>query len=324
MREALFYPGEYDRIRCELCPHRCLIPEDRTGICRHRKNIGGKLFAVGYGRVSSVALDPIEKKPLYHFHPGTAILSIGGLWCNFRCSFCQNWHISQRERETAYIEPVQLVDMAIENNSIGIAFTYNEPMIWYEYVLDTALLCREKGLKTVMVTNGFIRPEPIKELIPYIDALNIDVKAFNNDFYKEICGGDLAAVKQTVEAAAEKSHVEVTTLIIESLNGDVREIKALARWLAGIDKNIPLHLSRYHPDYRMELPPTRVDVLYELKQVAGEFLNYVYIGNVFGADNNTYCPGCGNKIVERGYFISVTGLNESRCSRCNFDISIIT
>ena len=322
MREALFCVAENDRIRCRLCPHNCLIPEGRYGICRHRKNIEGKLFADGYGKVSSVAIDPIEKKPLYHFHPGGAILSVGGLWCNLRCSFCQNWHISQMKQATTHMDPGKLLDMSLEYNSVGIAFTYNEPIIWYEYVLDTARLFKEKGLKTVMVTNGFIRPEPLEELLSFVDAFNIDVKAFNAEFYKKICGGDLAAVKQTVEMCAKKSHVEVTTLIIGSLNDDVQEIKGLARWLAEIDKNIPLHLSRYHPDYHMELPATPVDVLHRLRSPAGEYLNYVYIGNVIGADNNTYCPECGNKIVERGYYISITGLKEGKCSRCKSAIPI--
>ena len=323
MREALFYFKENGRIRCRLCPHNCLIAEGRTGICRHRRNIGGRLNADGYAKVSSVALDPIEKKPLYHFHPGSAILSVGGLWCNFRCSFCQNWHISQMEQVTTYIEPKRLVDMAIEYDSVGIAFTYNEPVIWYEYVLDTARLCKEKGLKTVMVTNGYIQSEPLKELLPYIDAFNIDVKAFNGEFYRNVCGGDLATVKQTVEKAAGESHVEVTTLIIEGLNDDVREIEDLARWLAGIDKNIPWHLSRYYPGYRMELPATRTDVIYKLRKVARKFLNYVYIGNVLGADNDTYCPKCGNKVVERGYSVSVKGLKEGKCSNCGYPVSIV-
>jgi len=323
MREALFYSREGDKIRCSLCPHECLLSEGKVGLCRQRRHVHGRLMAEGYARVSSIAMDPIEKKPLYHFYPGSFILSVGGLWCNLRCSFCQNWHISQREQSTAVMAPEKLVELAVEHDSVGIAFTYNEPLIWYEYILDTAQLCKQRDLKVVLVTNGFVQVKPLEDLLPYVDAFNIDVKAFNERFYREICGGDLSAVKRVVERAAAKVHIEVTTLIIGGLNDDKAEIEGLARWLSEVDRNIPLHLSRYYPNYRMQLPPTPVTTLYELRDVAREYLDYVYIGNVMGADNNTYCPKCGQKVVDRGYAIKVTGMKAQRCINCGTPIPIV-
>lgn len=323
MREALFYSREGDKIRCSLCPHECLLSEGKVGLCRQRRHVHGRLMAEGYARVSSIAMDPIEKKPLYHFYPGSFILSVGGLWCNLRCSFCQNWHISQREQSTAVMAPEKLVELAVEHDSVGIAFTYNEPLIWYEYILDTAQLCQQRDLKVVLVTNGFVQVKPLEDLLPYVDAFNIDVKAFNERFYREICGGDLSAVKRVVERAAAKVHIEVTTLIIGGLNDDKAEIEGLARWLSEVDRNIPLHLSRYYPNYRMQLPPTPVTTLYELRDVAREYLDYVYIGNVMGADNNTYCPKCGQKVVDRGYAIKVTGMKAQRCINCGTPIPIV-
>jgi len=323
MREALFYSREGDKIRCSLCPHECLLSEGKVGLCRQRRHVHGRLMAEGYARVSSIAMDPIEKKPLYHFYPGSFILSVGGLWCNLRCSFCQNWHISQREQSTAVMAPEKLVELAVEHDSVGIAFTYNEPFIWYEYILDTAQLCKQRDLKVVLVTNGFVQVKPLEDLLPYVDAFNIDVKAFNERFYREICGGDLSAVKRVVERAAAKVHIEVTTLIIGGLNDDKAEIEGLARWLSEVDRNIPLHLSRYYPNYRMQLPPTPVTTLYELRDVAREYLDYVYIGNVMGADNNTYCPKCGQKVVDRGYAIKVTGMKAQRCINCGTPIPIV-
>lgn len=323
MREALYYERENDKVRCLLCPHRCLITEGKGGICRQRKNHGGKLIAEGYGRVSSIAMDPIEKKPLYHFYPSSSILSAGGLHCNLRCSFCQNWHIAHREKPVRFIPPEDLVEIALSCGGIGIAFTYNEPVIWCEYILDAAPLFKKKGLKVVLVTNGFVNPEPLKCMLGFVDALNIDVKAFKENFYKEVCGGSLEAVKEAVKIAAEKAHVEITTLVIGGLNDNESEIADLARWLAGIDKAIPLHLSRYFPNYKMKLPPTPTDTLFRLKDIAKEYLDYVYTGNIWRANNDTYCPECGNKVVERGYEVKVVGLKENRCSNCGKIIPII-
>lgn len=285
MKEALYWKSaDNNSIICELCPHSCRISEKNTGICRARENVSGTLYSTVYGKVSSIALDPIEKKPLYHFYPGSYILSVGTTGCNFKCSFCQNWSIAHSDSKTMDISPEQLVKKAIElkeNGNIGLAFTYNEPTTWYEFIIETAAKAREAGLRNVLVTNGFINKEPLTKLLEYIDAMNIDVKAFTEQFYKEVCKGNLSDVKRTVEISANLCHVEVTTLVIPGLNDSVEEMAELAGWLSSIDKNIPLHLSRYFPNYQMQdRPPTPRETLEKLKSEAQKHLTYVYLGNI--------------------------------------------
>lgn len=323
MREAQFYKKEGEDIRCQLCPHTCSIVEGNKGICRQRRNKDGILVVEGYGNISSMALDPIEKKPLYHFYPGTNILSIGGLGCNLNCKFCQNWQIAHEDRATRYMAPEQIVDKAIELNSIGIAYTYNEPLIGYEYVYDTARLAREQGLKNVLVTNGFINREPLEKLLPYIDAMNIDVKAFNDDFYKNICAGSLSPVKDVVKLSAAACHVEITTLIVGSLNDSPHEMTSLASWLSSIDDDIPLHISRYYPNYQMNIWATPRATILKLSDIAKEYLNFVYIGNLIGVDNNTYCPKCKNLLIERGYGVRLVGIQEGKCGKCGSKVDKI-
>jgi len=221
MKQAMYYEKTEDsKVRCYLCPHNCVIKPGGLGVCRARKNVDGDLYSLNYGKITSIALDPIEKKPLYRFHPGKEILSVGTFGCNFKCSFCQNWRIAHEDARTADITPEQLAGKAEEltaAGNIGIAYTYNEPSIWYEFVYETAKIARAKKLENVLVTNGFISREPLENLLPYIDAMNIDVKAFTDKFYKDICKGALEHVKETVEIAAAKCHVEVTTLVIPVL-----------------------------------------------------------------------------------------------------------
>ena len=281
LREALFYSKHEKGLLCSLCPKGCLIPENGTGFCRTRHNIGGTLYAANYGACTSYALDPIEKKPLYHFYPGSYILSIGTWGCNFACQFCQNWQIAQGEPQFQELSPEDVVAAAQEAAppNIGIAYTYSEPTVWYEFIFDTAHLAREAGLKNVLVTNGYISPQPLADLLPYIDAMNIDVKAFNEEFYHKICAGSLAEVKATVEMAARHCHVEITTLLVPGLNDDMREIEALASWLAAINPTIPLHLSRYFPRYKMDIPPTPRATMEKAKEAARRHLQYVYLGN---------------------------------------------
>lgn len=285
MKQARFYRKiENEKVHCYLCPHNCVIKPDNTGICRARKNIGGELYSLNYSRISSLSLDPIEKKPLHRFHPGSVIMSAGTFGCNLKCSFCQNWSIAHLDADTAEMLPEQLVNKAFEtkkSGNIGIAYTYNEPSIWYEYVYECAVLANKKGLLNVLVTNGFISVEPLKELLPFIDAMNIDVKAFTPDFYKEICKAALDDVKRTVELAAPKCHVEVTTLVIPGLNDSVEEVRELSSWLASISTDIPLHLTRFFPNYRMiDKPVTPLNILQRAREIASERLNHVYIGNV--------------------------------------------
>jgi pyruvate formate lyase activating enzyme len=274
---------------CELCPHNCAIAEGKYGLCGIRWNLHGTLYSDGYGKVTSLALDPIEKKPLYHFYPGRKIWSVGGYGCNMRCGFCQNSEISQFDHDKGcwntnsdFVPPENLlrfVEMEDDNENIGVAFTYNEPTINFEYVKDCAKLFTQNGLKVVLVSNGQINADPLRELAPLVDAWNIDVKAWNSDFYRRH-GGDFETVKRTVEVASKTAHVEVTTLIIPGENDDDDEISALAEWLAGISPEIPYHVSRYFPRYQYDAPPTPKDTLYRLAEIAKQRLKHVYVGNV--------------------------------------------
>ena len=285
MKLAMYYNKiEEAKVRCSLCPHNCVIKPGGLGACRARKNIDGDLFSLNYGKVTSVSLDPIEKKPLNRFHPGATILSAGTFGCNLKCSFCQNWSIAQDDPDTADVSCQTLVEKAFQlkrDGNIGIAYTYNEPSIWFEYVYEASRIAKEKGLCNVLVTNGFISEEPLEKLLPFIDAMNIDVKAFTVGFYQDICKGSLENVKKTVEIAAKNCHVEVTTLVIPDLNDEIEEIGELSRWLASISSDIPLHLSRFFPNYKMQdRPPTPKETLVCAREKALEHLKYVYLGNV--------------------------------------------
>lgn len=276
---------EASKVHCYLCPHNCVINPGKLGACRARKNIGGKLYSLNYGKITSIALDPIEKKPLFRFKPGSKILSAGTFGCNLKCSFCQNWTIAHVDADTYDITPESLVFKAKElehDGNIGIAYTYNEPSIWYEFVYDTARLAREAGLSNILVTNGFIGKEAMLELLPYIDAMNIDVKAYTETFYNDVCKGTLENVKETVELVAGKCHVEITTLVIPTLNDALTEISDLAKWISSISSRIPLHLSRYFPNYKLQnIPPTPKETLVECRKEALKYLEYVYLGNVW-------------------------------------------
>lgn len=330
MQEARFYEKLEDgRVWCHLCPQNCRISPGHVGFCRARKNEGGVLYTLNYGRISAWGIDPIEKKPLYHFYPGTQIFSVGTFGCNFHCGFCQNWQIAHGEPLTQTCSPAELVEIACRaeerSGSIGIAYTYSEPLIWYEYVCDAARLAREKGLKNVLVTNGSVQEEPLRELLPYIDAMNIDVKAFTEDFYREICRGKLGPVLRTVEIAHGRCHVEITNLIVPTKNDGEEEIAALVDWVASLDPAIPLHFSRYFPQYRFNLPPTPLATLKKAREIALKKLKYVYIGNApeLGEDD-TFCPNCRNLLIERtGYRTTVTGLRERRCTQCGREIEIV-
>jgi Pyruvate-formate lyase-activating enzyme len=324
MREALYYQSQEQGVVCRLCPKECVIGEGRSGFCRARRNVAGKLFAVNYAACSSYAVDPIEKKPLYHFYPGSRIFSIGTWGCNFACRFCQNWQIAQDEPDTVAMGPAGAVAAAVGAGprNIGIAYTYSEPSVWYEFVLDTAVAAHERNLKNVVVTNGFLNPEPLGKLLPYIDAFNIDVKAFNEKFYREICAGRLADVKRTVELAAAAAHVEVTCLVVPGLNDDAAELEELAAWLAGIGRDIPLHFSRYFPNYKLDAPPTPLATLERAYENARRHLNYVYVGNVGAEGVNTYCPACGEMVIDRLHGTSSLTADK-KCPRCGGGIAVV-
>lgn len=284
MREALFYEKlDNGRVRCGLCPHRCVLEADRLGRCRARVNRAGVLHAQGYGQVSSLALDPIEKKPLYHFHPGSLILSLGGYGCNMRCPFCQNYQLSAEQPACRYMAPQEIADMALElapRGNIGVAYTYNEPLISYEYLRDCADLVRQAGLKNVVVTNGLIKTAPLRELLPRLDAMNIDLKCFDPSAYRTL-GGDLDTVKEAIALSAAHCHVEVTTLVVPGFNDAPAAMHAQCAWLAEIDERIPLHLSRFFPRYQLtDRGPTPLATLEELVAIARGYLEHVHPGNV--------------------------------------------
>lgn len=328
-REARFWqPMEGEKVHCHLCPQNCRIAPGRLGFCGVRRNVGGRLFTENYGRVAAFALDPIEKKPLYHFYPGSTILSLGTLGCNFRCGFCQNWHIAHGDAPTRKMTPEEAVEAArvlSDRDCVGIAFTYSEPLMWYEYVYDTAVIARSFGLKNVLVTNGYVQTEPLAKLLPYLDAMNIDVKGFTEGYYREICKGTLEPVKQTVEQSRQAGcHVEVTTLVVPDLNDAEEEIEALTDWLAGVGVEIPLHLSRYFPNYKMDRPATPPETLERARRIAAAKLRYVYVGNI-GTDrwNNTYCYECGTTVIRRsGPGSADTRLKDGRCPECGSMIDL--
>ncbi len=331
MLKARFYSKEDNQIRCRLCPTCCLLGEGQVGICGVRRVEKGELYTTNYGCLAAANRDPIEKKPLYHFHPGRTILSLGTFGCNLLCSFCQNWSLARGNPENAVdkVNPENVLAMLKQEGGpeqvLGLAYTYNEPTIWYEFVYDTARLLHEHGYRNVLVTNGYINSEPLQELLPYIDAMNIDVKAFNNSFYKDYCRGSKKPVIDTVEAAAEKCHVEVTCLLIPTLNDSLSEQEALARWLGSISPDLVLHYSRYFPQYKLDLPPTPPQVLEKVRKNAQEHLQYVYLGNIdLPGAADTVCPYCGNMLILRSaYRVSIVGLNGVKCNNCGSKISIV-
>ena len=271
---------------CTICPHRCTLKPGQFGLCRARKNEEGTVICENYGKLTDLALDPIEKKPLARFYPGSYILSASSYGCNMRCPFCQNFELSMQATaaDTFRFSPTQLTAKALALSktapgNLGVAFTYNEPLVGYEYLRDCAVLLRRVGLKTVLVTNGMILEEPLKELLPLIDAMNIDLKGFTQEYYDWL-RGDLATVKNTIALAAKSCHVEVTTLIVPGKNDALDEMAAEAAWLAALDPRIPLHISRFFPRYQVkEMEPTPIETIQTLYRIAREQLSYVYTGN---------------------------------------------
>ena len=326
MREAQYWEtGDSGRVHCLLCPNDCRIAEGNAGICGVRENHGGRLELPRYGAISSIAVDPIEKKPLYHFHPSSRILSVGFVGCSFHCGFCQNWHISQNiDIDTRYIAPADLVDIARREKSFAIAYTYSEPLVHFEYVLDCSRAARAAGLKNVLVTNGYLNSAPAAELLPFVDAANVDLKAWDADFYRHETGGKLEEVKRFIREAAGKIHLEITTLIIPTKNDDPAQIEGIAGFIAGLDPDIPLHLSGYHPQYKYTVPPTPPDTVRRLADVARKYLRYVYTGNLGAEAADTVCASCGNVLVRRtGWRVEVVGVKAGACSKCGVAAPIV-
>lgn len=296
MKEASYYirQGDDKKVKCLLCPKECIIIDGKTGACGVRKNIDGKLVSIVYGKPIAIHIDPIEKKPLYHFYPGSRIFSIGTFGCNLSCRFCQNYDISQFNptkdidalENIKYLSPQEIVELCRYYGLKFIAFTYNEPTIFYEYMYDIAKLCKDPKnnyeIKTVVVSNGQINEEPLRNLLPYIDAFNIDLKAFNERFYKILCNGDLETTKNTIKIIIEeKKHIEVTFLLIENYNDDKQEFLEMCKFLKSLDENIVLHISRAFPHYKLSfIKPTPIKLLDEFYNIAKSQLKNVYLGNV--------------------------------------------
>lgn len=283
--ESAFYDKEEGGVcRCRLCPRHCRILPSQRGWCRTRWNDHGTLKALTYGLVTSAALDPIEKKPLAYFHPGAVILSLGSWGCNMNCAFCQNFEISQKEPESRKVSPKDVLRLAralTAEGNIGVAWTYNEPTLSFEFIRDTAPLIKEAGLVNVMVSNGFISKEALEALLPQIDAWNIDLKGWHPDFYKTICGAARNPVLETIQRAHEVSHVELTNLVIPKENDDPQCFEDMVRWIGSLSPAIPLHITRFFPRWRMtNRPPTPVSTLVFLGEIARKYLNHVKIGNV--------------------------------------------
>jgi pyruvate formate lyase activating enzyme len=321
--EPLFI--KYDKyIECRLCPHFCRITTGRKGICGVRKNTGEKIELMTYGAISGYSLDPVEKKPLYHFFPGMNVLSIGSFGCNMRCDFCQNWQISQNKDDNYSLnsDPEKIVsDSLSARNNVGLAFTYNEPIVWFEFMRDMALRIKEKGLCTVMVSNGFVNPDPLKEITGFIDAFNIDLKAFNQDFYKKMTGADLEPVKESIRQISKSGrHFELTTLVIPGRNDSEKEMEEEVKWIAGeTGDETPLHLSRYFPMYKRDDPATPQATLDKMYGIASKYLKYVYTGNTDSLNGqDTRCSRCGTTVTRRaGYNVRLTGLDkEGNCLKC--------
>ncbi|HNY66033.1 MAG TPA: AmmeMemoRadiSam system radical SAM enzyme [Deltaproteobacteria bacterium] len=333
MKEARFWTRlDGSRVQCHLCPQLCKISEGKTGFCGVRKNVGGTIQSLVWGRSIAASVDPVEKKPLYHFLPGSLTFSIATVGCNLRCAFCQNADISQYPLHTGGVTgeelpPEEVVKAALARKCASISYTYTEPTIYLEYALDTAKLAREQGLANIMVTNGFINPDIVKsDLAGLIDAANIDLKSFSEDFYKRLCKARLGPVLDAIRAYHEAGVlIEITTLIIPGENDSPGELRQIARFIASVSPGIPWHLSRYYPGYHYEsAPPTPVEELEEARNIGlQEGLFFVYTGNVPGhPGESTYCPGCGHTIIDRkGYLIARQDMKGDTCIRCGRTIS---
>lgn len=325
MEEARYYRKKNGKVECYLCPHNCIIDEGKYGVCKVRRNVEGKLMTDVYGKAVALNIDPVEKKPLYHFYPGKRILSIGTPGCNLRCFFCQNSEISQsginkfKHLKTLY--PEELIKIAEkEINNIGIAYTYNEPTVFFEYMLDTAKLAGNSGLKNVMVSNGFISEEPLHELLSVIDAFNIDLKAFNDDFYRKHTKSSIHPVKNTIKTIHEAGrHLEITYLVIPGLNDSESEFRQMIDWIRNnFGSTQVLHISRYFPGYQSDIPPTPLSLLESFLEIAREKLRYVFLGNTaIPKGQDSFCPNCDKPVIKRsGYSAEIFTNDKGECLSC--------
>jgi len=329
---VLWKPVGGGRVECDLCWRKCVMPEDERGYCYVRFNRGGKLYTENYGVVTALNVDPIEKKPFYHFLPGSTSLSISTVSCNFRCKFCQNWELSYfKELRGLEISPEEIANAAVREGCESVSYTYNEPTIFVEYAIDTAKEGKKRGLKNTFVTNGYMTPEAVDYVKGYVDAMTVGIKgSLNRDFYRKMMAvPDADVIKQTLLAIKEAGiHLEITDLLVTKYGDDLSSLSTFARWVVeNLGEDVPFHVLRFFPDAQLrDAPPTSVALLEKAREVAkGEGLNYVYVGNVPGEDQNTYCPKCGNLLIRReGFSAEVVGLTaDGRCSKCGTKIPVL-
>jgi pyruvate formate lyase activating enzyme len=330
--EAQFYAREGDKVRCGLCPHSCLIADGKRGLCGVREHRKGRLYSLIYGLASSIHPDPIEKKPLFHFLPGSTAISFGSIGCNLFCMHCQNFSISRGrfgDFDLTELTPDDVVRYARTTGAKSVSWTYNEPTIWHEFTTVASRAVHAAGMKTNYVTNGFIQEEPLRDLKGVIDAMNIDVKGFREEFYKKVCGGRLAPVLRACELAVELGiHVELTYLIIPEHNDSPDEIGQFCKWVVdSLGRQTPVHFSAFHPDYKLtsvpRTPDTTLNAAYDAARRAG--VDFVYIGNVFaGEKDDTFCPKCGSLVIERdGFWVRSSNLKGSKCGKCGSDLNLV-
>jgi pyruvate formate lyase activating enzyme len=330
--EAMFYSRQGEKVKCALCPHSCVIGDGKRGLCGVRENRSGVLYSLIYGKASSVHPDPIEKKPLFHFLPGTTSISFASIGCNLFCQHCQNFGLSRArfgDYDLTTLTPEDVVRYAKTTGSKSVSWTYNEPTIWHEFTTVASKAAHSAGFKTVYVTNGYIQEEPLRQLEGVIDAMNIDVKAFKDSFYQKICGGKLAPVLRSCQVAVELGiHVELTYLIIPGQNDSPTEMGEFARWVRdSLGSRVPVHFSAFHPDYKMtsipSTPASTMKAAYDVAKNAG--LDFVYLGNIYAGDrDDTRCPKCGTLVIEReGFYVRGAILNGNKCGKCGEDLNLV-
>ncbi len=317
-------------LQCQLCPQECILENYQVGLCRVRINRDDRLYSLVYGKPCTVHVDPIEKKPIFHMLPGSGAFSLATAGCNLTCKFCQNWEISQsgaEETRNSDLPPERVVSLALQKGCRSIAYTYSEPAVFYEYMLDTAKLAHRRGLRNIWVTGGYINPEPLRELAPFVDAANIDLKGFTDEYYRKVCGGRLQPVLDAIELSVKLGIlVELTNLIIPTLNDDLDRIGEMCRWIREtLGPDVPLHFSRFHPQYRLQkLPPTPLQTLWRAHETALEAgIRYVYTGNVpYDERSNTFCPTCRRRLISRvGFFVTENLLRAGACPFCETSIA---
>lgn len=320
VREALYYKSHpVNKVLCTLCPKRCKIRNQGTGDCRVRLNVDGKLYTTNYDKIAAKSVDPVERVPLFHYHPGSLFFSAGTNGCTFTCTFCNEWQLSQKHVATETMSAKDLVELADANGTVGLAYRFNEPLVWYEYVLDCARAAREKGLKNVMITNGFIAEDAFREILPFFDAVTLDLKSMSETFFRQMCGGQMEPVLKNLRVAKELTWVEVSYLLIPKLNDTERSVEAVVEYVASVASDIPLHFLRFTPQYQLtHLPSTPDEALARALEIGRKSLKYVYADGLSNLDaTSTPCPQCGAQVIARkGGVVQERRMKGNQCASC--------